>query len=236
MVRIEETLCKKVTQQAKDAGLYDDAIDSSDPDVKLVPFMDQYGYEYGGGWWFCKQTEENKAETMKINRLNYYEDRDRGILAKGSGLHYWIYDFVKREWVFDTKNKISDAIMGYDPSEPEGSPYGIGNTSIMDELKPIDYGTAMEIISDITVHMLLEDWKEKYRDAKTEWDKKPGWPAKLVKTSFCLYGTRYTIYPEDLGLGSELFDEGFMKSIQKDLEKDLLNAGASEISHSGEMD
>ena len=91
-------------------------------------------------------------------------------------------------------------------------------------------------LSDITVHMLLEDWKEKYRDAKAEWDKKPGWPAKLMNTSFCLYGTRYTIYPEDLGLGSDPLDEGFMMSIQKDLENDLLEAGASEISHSGEMD
>ena len=32
---------------------------------------------------------------------------------------------VKKEWIRDTQHIISDALMGYDEGEPEGSPYGI---------------------------------------------------------------------------------------------------------------
>ena len=173
---------------------------------------------------------------MKATRLNYYMMQDSGVLAKGLGFNNWIYDFESRKWVKDEKHIISDALMGYDPGEPDGSPYGIGSTSEMDELKRIDYDTAMQIIGDLTVQDLLEKWHNKFETAKAEWDKKPGWPAKLVETSFCLYGTQYTIKPEDLGWDKDSFDEGFMESIQKELEKDLMAVGATEITSSGELD
>lgn len=83
---------------------------------------------------------------------------------------------------------------------------------------------------------LIKKWKEKYTQAKAEWDKKPKWPAKQVSTSFYLYGTQYTIKPDDLGWDKGSFDEGFMESIQKDLEKDLAEVGATEITSSGELD
>lgn len=173
---------------------------------------------------------------MKENEFNYYLIPNRGIVARGVFLDNWIFDFESRSWVKDTKYIISDALMGYDPGEPEGSPYGIGSTSVMDELKRIDYETAMQIISDTIVQNLINKWKGKYAQAKAEWDKKPGWPAKLVETSFCLYGTRYIIKPESFGWDKYSFDEGFMESIQKELEKELAEIGATEITHSGELD
>ena len=173
---------------------------------------------------------------MKETEFNYYLMQDRGIVAKRVYFDNWIFDFNSRSWVKDTKCIISDALMGYDPGEPEGSPYGIGSTSVMDELKRIDYDTAMQIIGDLTVQDLFEKWRNKFEAAKAEWDKKPRWPAKLVETSFCLYGTQYTITPDDLGWDKGSFDEGFMESIQKDLEKDLAEVGATEITSSGELD
>ena len=173
---------------------------------------------------------------MKAERMNYYLMNDRGILAKGLNFENWIFDFESREWVKDRKSIISDALMGYDPGEPEGSPYGIGNTSEMSEIKRIDYDTAMQIIGDTLVQDLLEKWHSKFEAAKAEWDESPKWYSKYVETSFCLYGTRYTIYPKDFGLKEGPEDDGFMESIQKELEKDLIDVGATEIQHSGFLD
>ena len=173
---------------------------------------------------------------MKSGNVKYYLMQEREILAKGYDFKYWIYDFDKREWILDTKNIISDALMGFDDSEPEDSPYRIGNTSVMAEIKEIPIQTAQEIISDITVRNLLEKWREKFKEAKKEWDEKPLWPAKHVETKFVLNGRVYTICPEDLGFQFDPWDEGFMESIQKDLEKDLLAVGAMNVSHSGFLD
>lgn len=173
---------------------------------------------------------------MKETEFNYYLMQDRGIIARGVYFDNWIFDFDSREWIKDTKCIISDALMGYDPGEPEGSPYGIGSTSAMDEIKHIDYETAMQFISDTLVQNLLKKWKEKYAQAKAEWDKKPKWPAKQVSTSFCLYGKRHVLKPENLGWDKTSFDDGFMESIQKDLEKDLAEVGATKITSSGFLD
>ncbi len=40
---------------------------------------------------------------------------------------------------------------------------------------------------------LKEKWKESFREAKEKWDQDPGWPAKLVSTTFVLNGVKYTI-------------------------------------------
>ena len=47
------------------------------------------------------------------------------------------------EWITDNANVIRDHLMGYDPGEPEGSPY---NLSIMDEI---------EVISSEKAEMLI---------------------------------------------------------------------------------
>ena len=41
---------------------------------------------------------------------------------------------------------IWDRLMGYDSTEVPGSPYAMGNTSIMEEIEEINYEKAMELI------------------------------------------------------------------------------------------
>lgn len=62
---------------------------------------------------------------------------------------------------------------------------------------------------------LKEKWKECFREAKEKWDQDPGWPAKLVSTTFVLNGVEYTIEPPDLGLSYDPWNQGFMESIQQ---------------------
>ena len=57
------------------------------------------------------------------------------------------YIFVDGKWVPDEKYIIMDHLMGYDPSEPEDSPYSIGSTSIMMEMKEISEENAVEIMN-----------------------------------------------------------------------------------------
>ena len=168
---------------------------------------------------------------MKTERMNYYTIPDRGFVAKGIYFDNWIYDYDSLEWKKDDKYIISDALMGYDPGEPDGSPYGIGSTSAMDEIEHIDYETAMEIIGDTTVKNLLKKWKSSFAKAKAKWDENPKRTAKKVETVFCLYGSRYSIGPKDLGLKATPEHKGFMHSIQKKMEKELIEIGATDIQH-----
>lgn len=164
---------------------------------------------------------------MEKMRLNYYYLKDMGTVAKGFRYQNWIYR--NGEWVKDTKSLVWDKLIGYDPGEPEGSPYGIGSISVMSEIKRISYEEAMDIIGERIIRELIQKWSEKFQEEKKIWDQKPERPAKLVETSFCLFGTRYTIKPEDLGFEPGPEDEGFMESMQKEMEKDLADAGATEI-------
>lgn len=171
---------------------------------------------------------------MEAKKMNYYLLKDSGLVAKGYSFYHWIYhDFA---WHKDRESIVSDKLFGYDPSEPEGSPYGIGSTSIMDEIEQISYETATNILAEQIITNLIHKWSEQFREQKKEWDRNPEWPAKLVETSFCLFDTRYTLKPEDLGLKNGPEDEGFMESIQKELEKDLIAVGATAIESIGFLD
>ncbi len=93
---------------------------------------------------------------METETMQYYILENRGILARGRDFRFEIYDFIKRVWVEDSEHIVSDALMGYDPSEPEGSPYGIGNTSIMAEVKSVSREDAMCFIGKQEVLNLIE--------------------------------------------------------------------------------
>ncbi len=168
---------------------------------------------------------------METTKMNYYLLKDSGLVAKGFGCTHWIYyDF---SWHKDIESIVSDKLFGYDPSEPADSPYGIGSTSIMDEIGQISYEKAMDIVAEQIILNLINQWSEKFRDRKEKWDQNPIFPAKHVEISFCLFDTRYTLKPEDLGFDNTPEDHGFMESIQKELEKDLAAAGAAEIESDG---
>ncbi len=66
------------------------------------------------------------------------------LVGKREDGRYYLY--CNDDWVRDSQSVIMDHLMGYDASEPEGSPYRIGNLSIMDEIEEITAEQAMELI------------------------------------------------------------------------------------------
>ena len=163
----------------------------------------------------------------------YYLIRNRILGRREDG----IFDLLENgKWISDVKKLIQDRLIGFDPYEPEDSPYRTGNLSIMDEIEEIPEEMAMQLLNILTIEFLKDKWKKDIVGKKAEWDKDPGWPAKMVETGFMLNGTCYVIKPGDLGLKNDCWDQGFMESIQGILEKDLETFGATEIRSYGFID
>ena len=75
-------------------------------------------------------------------KATYYLILDSLVGKQENGSYYLFKD---DKWCPDTRNSIMDRLMGYDPTEPPGSPYGFGSGSIMDEIEEISYEKAMEL-------------------------------------------------------------------------------------------
>ena len=88
----------------------------------------------------------------------------------------------------------------------------------------------------LKIEALKAKWKKDMAGLKAEWDKKPGWPAKLVETQFTLNGTKYTLKPADIGLTDDCWDQGFMESFQGRMSNDLEEIGATDIYNLGFLD
>ena len=82
---------------------------------------------------------------MKKEKTRYFLINGRRLGKKEHG-NYFLYK--EGEWQPDTECAILDRLLGYDPSEPPGSPYGIGNTSIMGEIEEITYKRAKEYMDE----------------------------------------------------------------------------------------
>lgn len=160
-------------------------------------------------------------------KTTYYLIRERAIgKREGDELQARDYLFKEGKWEPDRDSVIKDHLIGYDPSEPEGSPYWCGNTSIMDEMTEIPEERAFRLMGEQVVSILTEKWKVSFAEEKKAWDADPRWPAKLVKTECTLFGVEYTILPEDIGLTDGCWDQGFMECIQSELKRDLIEYGA----------
>lgn len=146
------------------------------------------------------------------------------------------YLFEDGKWVLDRDSVIMDREIGYDPSEPPGSPYWCGCMDVMDELEEISAAEAMALMGEQVVALLTEKWKRDFAAKKDAWNKHPGWPAKLVSTEFTLYGNKYSIRPEDIGLTDDCWDQGFMETIQSEIKRDLADYGATDIFNCGFID
>ena len=83
---------------------------------------------------------------MENEEANYYLIWQR-VVGKRIGINCFIFE--NGEWKVDTEHLIMDKLAGYNPYEPPGSPYGIGNTSIMDEIEDITYEEAMRLTGGI---------------------------------------------------------------------------------------
>lgn len=78
----------------------------------------------------------------------YYEIKDLGLIGKIEGNLPYIYD-PEQGWISDKESLLLDRIMGYDPSEPDVSPYRIGNLDIMEQVGKISREEAEKRISII---------------------------------------------------------------------------------------
>ncbi|MBR4456946.1 MAG: hypothetical protein IKS32_12145 [Solobacterium sp.] len=67
----------------------------------------------------------------------------------GKIVHGNHYVYENGDWKPDNEHIIADCIYGYDASEEPDSPYGFGNTDIMDELEYITEEEANEVIRRI---------------------------------------------------------------------------------------
>ena len=85
---------------------------------------------------------------MKEKNIIYYLIRER-ILAKReqSGKIYEDYIFKNGEWVVDERNLIMNHLDGFDPTEPEDSPYRYCSTSVMMEMDEISEEEAYKIMN-----------------------------------------------------------------------------------------
>ena len=83
----------------------------------------------------------------------YYLIRNRR-LGKKDESGYFLFE--KGKWVADEKNVIKDYLMGFDPSEPEDSPYRMYNLSVMDEIEEIAEEQAVQYMNRQTVDLLKE--------------------------------------------------------------------------------
>ena len=77
------------------------------------------------------------------SKTTYYLIWD-SVVGKQEEGRYYI--FRNGQWEPDTDSIIRDRLVGYDPSEPPGSPYGFGNGSVMAEMDEISYDEALKLI------------------------------------------------------------------------------------------
>lgn len=68
--------------------------------------------------------------------VTYYRIKDLNLIGKMQDNIPYIY-LTEQGWAADTDNILMDRLMGYDETEPKGSPYAIGNTSIMELVEEI---------------------------------------------------------------------------------------------------
>ena len=68
-------------------------------------------------------------------KITYYLIRNRIIGKREKDSHVSDYLFKDGDWVPDKGDVIMDHLVGFDPSEPAGSPYRIGNMDIMDKIE-----------------------------------------------------------------------------------------------------
>ena len=80
--------------------------------------------------------------------VTYYHIKDLNLLGKEEDYVPYLYGAGKG-WTADNDNILMDRIMGYDDSEPNNSPYKIGNTSILDLVEEISETEAEKFIANL---------------------------------------------------------------------------------------
>jgi hypothetical protein len=95
---------------------------------------------------------------------------------------------------------------------------------------------ARKWIAEQIVRGLCDKWEIDFAERKEKWYKDPGWPAKFVETTFVLGGEKWSLGTEAIGLDGDGWNQGFMETVQSDMEEDLKKVGATEIHSYGFID
>ena len=80
--------------------------------------------------------------------VTYYRINDLDMLGKEEDYVPYLYK-PGNGWVVDNDNILMDRVMGYDKSEPDNSPYGIGDLSMMERVTEINQKEAEKIINNL---------------------------------------------------------------------------------------
>jgi hypothetical protein len=80
------------------------------------------------------------------DKVRYYKIHDKNLVGKIEENVCYIYDKDKG-WIVDENNVLMDRLMGFDESEPPGSPYGFGNTDMLCRIDQITKDEAMRLIA-----------------------------------------------------------------------------------------
>ncbi len=89
-------------------------------------------------------TNSNTTANTTTTNTTYYLILNRQLGKEEDGKYYLFEDGT---WVPDSKCTSMDRLMGFDPNEPKGSPYAMGNMDIMDTIEVITEHQARELIN-----------------------------------------------------------------------------------------
>ncbi|MBE5937800.1 MAG: hypothetical protein E7265_07195 [Lachnospiraceae bacterium] len=85
---------------------------------------------------------------MKEKNVIYYLLRERTVAKREkSGEYYNDFLFKGGKWVEDEAGVIMDYLVGFDSTEPIGSPYRFGCTSMLMEIEEISEKKAVSIMN-----------------------------------------------------------------------------------------
>lgn len=54
------------------------------------------------------------------------------------------FEYINNNWIERDNSEITDRLIGFDSSEPNDSPYVIGNTEIMESIKELTFSQAVD--------------------------------------------------------------------------------------------
>ena len=111
--------------------------------IEMIIYKPKYIYTLFFSPFFINLVIEYIQE---INMTKYYFINDLGIVAKSTDEGDFLFDVKQKIWVFDKNRKLLDRLIGFDSSEPDGSPYAFGNTDMLDRVDEISEEEALGII------------------------------------------------------------------------------------------
>ena len=120
--------------------------DPADDTMYVIAKLDEKGYVDARE---CKILYKDvPAGGVEATTTTYYLISKR-IVAKretcGKARSDYLFDLGK--WVPDEKSVLMDHLTGYDPFEPEGSPYWDGSLSVMDKVEEITVDQAHDLMA-----------------------------------------------------------------------------------------